>query len=356
MKRKIGALLIVCLMFFTGFSACNAVMGAADDPVYPNRTPVAAAGGSYLGNRGQDIGFDGSQSSDPDGDSLWYRWDWTNDGTYDTAWSSSSTRGHSYSTAGNYTVKLQVKDEHDATDTDTEPVTVYYVNNCPNTPCSPSPKDGEYHVKTGKTLAWQCSDPDGDSLIYDVYFGTVNPPPGPVATVTTKSYNPGDLDYDIDYYWKIVAKDSEGAEESGPVWHFKAMDNWNLDITVWDTEGDLYRYNQGEDVHFKCKIENDGLETFQGTVRVYVWVVHNDGTGTVELHDETYDKSLASQGEWWVPLPSEDFNKGGVWYIKGEIELKIHDDGTKREEDTGSDGFLVKYLDDSIPLDPPIPT
>ena len=40
----------------------------------PNRAPTAVAGGPYTGVRGQAIVFDGSASTDPDGDTLAYRW------------------------------------------------------------------------------------------------------------------------------------------------------------------------------------------------------------------------------------------------------------------------------------------
>jgi parallel beta-helix repeat protein len=56
--------------------------------------------------------FDASSSWDyetPTGD-LMFRWDWDGDGTWDTDWSSNSTETHQFDTAGNYTVRLQVRD------------------------------------------------------------------------------------------------------------------------------------------------------------------------------------------------------------------------------------------------------
>jgi uncharacterized protein (TIGR02145 family) len=46
----------------------------------------------------------------------------------------------------------------------------------PNPPSSPSPADGDTAVFSSVVLGWSCSDPDGDPLLYDLYFGTANPP------------------------------------------------------------------------------------------------------------------------------------------------------------------------------------
>jgi hypothetical protein len=89
-----------------------------------NQPPVADADGPYYGDVGENIQLDGSGSYDPDGSIVGYRWDWTNDGTYDTGWSSSPTATHSYGSPGTYTVKLQVEDNDGATDTDTAPVNI----------------------------------------------------------------------------------------------------------------------------------------------------------------------------------------------------------------------------------------
>jgi PKD repeat protein len=52
------------------------------------------------------------------------RWDWENDGSYDTGWSTTKTASHSFATAGTHTVRLAVQDTRGLTDATTHQVTV----------------------------------------------------------------------------------------------------------------------------------------------------------------------------------------------------------------------------------------
>ncbi len=55
---------------------------------------------------------------------LQVRWDWENDGTYDTGWTTTKTASHQYTIAGTYTIKLEVKDTGGLTSTETRQVVV----------------------------------------------------------------------------------------------------------------------------------------------------------------------------------------------------------------------------------------
>ena len=95
----------------------------------------------------------------------------------------------------------------------------------PGEPSFPIPMNGSIHVPIDINLSWTCSDPDGDNITFDVYFGTTCPPPKVASNVT--EYNPGILDFDTTYYWKIVARDEYGAETEGPIWCFTTEENGN---------------------------------------------------------------------------------------------------------------------------------
>ena len=93
-------------------------------PLNRNPTAVAAIAGSYSGNECQAISFDGSGSTDPDGDSLQYRWDFENDGAWDTDWSASPRASYTWSDPLSGTVRLEVRDGPRGNDAEVTSVTV----------------------------------------------------------------------------------------------------------------------------------------------------------------------------------------------------------------------------------------
>ena len=96
-------------------------------------------------------------------------------------------------------------------------------NNPPNQPSNPNPVNGSINQPVNLTLTWSCTDPEGDPLTYDVYFGTNNNPPLASSNQSNTSYNPGQLNNNTTYYWKIVAKDNQGASTAGPLWNFSTI-------------------------------------------------------------------------------------------------------------------------------------
>ena len=70
-----------------------------------NRAPVANPGGPYSGLANVPVNFDGSASSDPDGDPLTYMWAFGDAGS-----GTGATPSHTYLTGGTFTVTLTVTD------------------------------------------------------------------------------------------------------------------------------------------------------------------------------------------------------------------------------------------------------
>jgi len=100
-------------------------------------------------------------------------------------------------------------------------------NNPPNIPNNPIPDNGENDVNINSDLSWSCSDPDGDTVYYDVYFeANDNTPDEKVSNhQTSTSYDPGTLSYETTYYWQIIAEDEHGATTPGPTWHYTTKES-----------------------------------------------------------------------------------------------------------------------------------
>jgi hypothetical protein len=105
-----------------------AIQDTAQDTVdvWSNQPPEATAGGPYVGYEGSPVTFDGSGSSDPDGDAIEYRWDVDGDGTWDTSYSTSPTYTHTWDDDWTGTVILEVTDGQE-TDEDSASVTIFNV-------------------------------------------------------------------------------------------------------------------------------------------------------------------------------------------------------------------------------------
>lgn len=93
-------------------------------------------------------------------------------------------------------------------------------NNAPNVPSSPLPSNHAIDQSIDVDLSWTGGDPDGDPVTYDVYFGTSSPPSLFSDNQSAITYDPGTLDYNARYYWKIVAEDKQGAKSEGSIWEF----------------------------------------------------------------------------------------------------------------------------------------
>jgi len=116
------------------------------------------------------VTFDASDSYDPDGTIVLYEWDWDNDGVYDEN-HTSPTATKTWDEGGNYSVTLRIKDNDDATDTETK--TVYVIaDEPPNTPGISGPTNGKAGEEYDYTFV--TTDPDGDNVSYWIEWGDNN--------------------------------------------------------------------------------------------------------------------------------------------------------------------------------------
>ncbi|MEI7811051.1 MAG: FISUMP domain-containing protein [Ignavibacteria bacterium] len=95
------------------------------------------------------------------------------------------------------------------------------INYAPALPYSPDPYNGAVKVPLDTQLSWQCYDPEGDAITYDIYFDTLSNFQYPVLkNSSTTYYSPAPLMPNTTYYWKIVAYDVNYNSATGQVWSF----------------------------------------------------------------------------------------------------------------------------------------
>jgi len=141
-------------------------------PPPQNNPPIADANGPYRGYVNKTITFDASESKDSDGVIEYYRWDFTNNGKWDTEFIEEVTITYSYSKAGNYSIKLQVKDDLGATDTAESTVTILMLEEDKQIPVAIA--NGPYSGLVNKNITFDASnsyDSDGSLVNYTWDFG-----------------------------------------------------------------------------------------------------------------------------------------------------------------------------------------
>jgi len=105
-------------------------------------------------------------------------------------------------------------------------------NKPPEDPKNPEPANGAVDVPRTATLSWIGGDPNiGDSVTYDVYFGTSSVPPKLTSNISLASYSPT-MAFGTLYYWKIIAWDSEDVSTEGPLWYFTTVEAGPLTVTI----------------------------------------------------------------------------------------------------------------------------
>lgn len=129
------------------------------------KAPVANAGGPYTAKAGDSVTFSGAASSDPQGETLTYSWDF-GDGS---AKATGVAPTHTYSSAGTYTVTLTVTNTDNLSNTQTATATITAVAVPPVANAG-----GPYTGTAGTAVNFSgaaSSDANGQTLTYSWDFG-----------------------------------------------------------------------------------------------------------------------------------------------------------------------------------------
>ena len=262
-----------------------------------NQLPVADAGGPYNGHVLSSITFNASGSSDVEDGLVGYRWDFTGDGIWDTEWASSPTTTHSYSAAGTYTVKLQVKDDEEQYDEDTTTALITEVTN--RQPIADA--GGPYTARINKIVVFNGKasvDPDGSIVGYrwDFTGDGVYDTEWLDTTTTTHTFSKTGT-----YTAVLQVKDNDDA-----------IDTDTTTITITSNSpptadaGGPYTADVGEELLFDGSASGDS----DGPLTGYRWDVTGDGVwDTNWLPDSFFSYEYEIVGTFTVLLQVRDSDR-----------------------------------------------
>jgi hypothetical protein len=184
-------------------------------------------------------------------------------------------------------------------------------NRGPEAPANPDPADGEKYVLTGVILDW-----DNSALAegYYVFFGNVSDPPY-VADVADSQHDPGPLDFETPYYWKVIAHNAAG-NSSTTIWTFRTKLPDNVVPALINTSTITLRVETG------AIIDTDAVlsDTFQypGAVRSSSFVLYNRSLADLLPADSMYE-GVAGYRPPGLDATVALSNSGEV-YIFGRVE------------------------------------
>lgn len=262
-----------------------------------NVPPTVNAGGPYSGDEGDPIMFTAS-ASDPGGDTIEYRWDWDNDGSYDTSWSTSPTASHIWYSPHSGTVRVQVTDGDGGYHTDTASITIYNVGPIAEI-------GGPYSGSEGNSINFNAGssyEPGNDITLYQ--WDLDNDGSYDDATGVTASkiwYSPGT------YTIRIRVTDEDGSSDTD-----------TTTVTVFDVSpvanaGGPYSGSVGSSISVSGSISYEP----GNDIILYEWDWDNDGT---------YDYSSASS------------SASNTWFSSGTytIKLRVTDADGSLDTDTAT--------------------
>ena len=281
----------------SGWSSGLSVVVTTPPNAAPN-TPSTPSGSTAL-NVGVSTSYSTS-ATDSESDQVQYMFDWDAAGAHEySSWTSlvpsgtSESMSHSWGSAGIYMVKVKAKDEHGLESgwSSGLSVVITAVNNAPNTPSDPSPANGSTNVGVTTDIGWTGSDPDaGDSVTYDVYFGSWITPSKVSDNQSGISYDTGTMGYNTVYYWRIVAWDNHGVKTSGSLWHFTTEQQLN-NPPVFETPSPA-NGSSGNRLSFSWSIPINDLEG-----NTFLWTIQcSNGQTSTATGASNGTKSLALSG------------------------------------------------------------
>ncbi len=186
-----------------------------------------------------------------------------------------------------------------------------------------SPVNGVTNFPLDGVFSWSSIDPDGDTLLYDIYLGTNSSP-----SLSMSGYTDTQLDistmllsYNTFYYWKVVARDILGQSVSTPIQTFVTAPSplpekpIGLQVTASELWNQIIWTQSSDGVTEQVIIERKNPDNTQ-------WEVLSILSGTTSIFNDSFNiiphstyeyriifKNSTGQGEYSSIVAVQSYNE-----------------------------------------------
>ncbi|WP_373514709.1 carboxypeptidase-like regulatory domain-containing protein [Persicitalea sp.] len=257
-------------------------------------------------------------------------------------------------TVGSYTIsaeKTSLFNEYvtvEVADSQNPVVTIYMSediksNRAPTQPTRPIPATGTtLSGVNGQLFAWTATDPDRDTLTFDVYlFKEGSSPATPFRTnYGNDTLFVDNLEYDKTYYWQVVAKDKREKVFS-EIWTFKTPKFPSLSYVFARETGGIYQIYAANDDKTVVQLTTEGSNwrpivspdgekiafISNRSTNLHIFTINRDGSGLRQVTDVPVGGLLALDLSFcWAN------NGSKIIYPSNNRLYSINIDGTGRTE------------------------
>jgi hypothetical protein len=177
------------------------------------------------------VDFQWNAATDPEGDAITYQIQVSKNNQFteivQTLNGTETTRSISLEKGVAYYWRVKATDNKNASSSYSSTFQFYtegdgVTNHLPFSPVLVNPLLNAVEQEATTTLEWTASDVDtNDTLTFDIYLDTVNPPITKISENQSETALNVDLTSSQSYYWKVVVKDDKGGQTIGQIWNFQ---------------------------------------------------------------------------------------------------------------------------------------
>ncbi len=299
--------------------------GANEPPTAVVASPTEGA--SFTTN--DQVPFDATGSSDPDGDTLSYMWKSSIDGIL-----GSSKQLQKKLTRGNHTITLSVDDGNGGSDGTMVNITVTLAGPNQNPSITLVEPDGTNDVAdTDYFIKWNWADPDGQDCTVDLYYDFDTDPAVKADIVMGLDAAKGQFKWDLsklkngDYYVYAMIKDGEGGSgEAYSPGMVTVKHNTNPLVSVMEPDGNNDNADKSFTITWTATDQEQEDENLDISI-YYIRPLIPDTKNLIESGLENtgsyqWNTTLIANGDYIIFITVDD-GKGGTsqGYSKGSVSV-----------------------------------